>query len=101
MALLSVPLFIATDLILCRRAITHGLLCLDMLTLAYVLVRVHVDCILCNTASSCFVSMVISYSVFTYLKSVDLYPVSLVYTQTAGIIFARYKMTAGIHLKFR
>lgn len=87
MALLSVPLFIATDLILCRRAITHGLLCLDMLTLAYVLVRVHVDCIL--------------YSVFTYLKSVDLYPVSLVYTQTAGIIFARYKMTAGIHLKFR
>lgn len=44
--------------------------------------------------------MVISYSVFTYLKSVDLYPVSLVYTQTAGIIFARYKMTAGIHLKF-
>lgn len=96
MALLSVPLFIATDLILCRRAITHGLLCLDILTLAYVLVRVHVDCILC-----CFVSMVISYSVFTYLKSVDLYPVSLVYTQTAGIIFARYKMTAGIYLKFQ
>lgn len=54
MALLSVPLFIATDLILCRRAITHGLLCLDMLTLAYVLVRVHVDCILCNTSIQLF-----------------------------------------------